>query len=451
MTINIEVQNKIAKRSDPKAFIVCGNSDYTIKFTFDEEWEEHEVKTARFYSNGEPEDVVFKGDECPVPVMERADGVFVGVFAGDLRTTTKAYIPCERSILCLGGRVKEPTPDVYAQLTQMINDGMIKGEQGFSIHYAYVDFAGMGVGDTKLVSFSAFKNAPNIGDLGITGDGILFEVTKLYIPDLNNMHNGGIDVRYLSCLKGEKGDKGDKGDAGAIKFIPVTRTDNENPIDDLPKENIDTSAIYLLPIDKADEQNRFTEYAYINGKWEILGAISIQVDHSEYVKFTDIATADKAGVVKVNQGNSGMRVLDGQLRLYPASPVAITLRPQSGVNYGETGPITLGNLNEAVIATLTDDKKIQMSEEQKTKACETIGAVAKQTQVLILYGTDANGKQTAWPLRNTNNTKNTIAGRDSNGNIQVGTAINKTDATNKEYVDDLIAELRTEIEALKNG
>ncbi len=119
--IIVEVKNKIAKRSDPNAFIVCGNSDYIVTFSFDEEWQDYETKTARFYHNGEHTDVVFNGNRCPVPTLSGIDGVFVGVFAGDLHTTTSAYIPCEKSILCLGGKVHEPTPDVYAQIMQMVN------------------------------------------------------------------------------------------------------------------------------------------------------------------------------------------------------------------------------------------------------------------------------------------------------------------------------------------
>lgn len=99
------------------------------------------------------------------------------------------------------------------------------------------------------------------------------------------------------------------------------------------------------------------------------------VDHSEYVKFTDYMSQDKAGVAKLNPNNSGMRVVDGVLKLYPSSPAALSLRPQTGVNYNETAPITAGNLNFAVIAALTDDKRILMTDEEKAIACETIGAV----------------------------------------------------------------------------
>lgn len=87
--------------------IVCGNSDYTITFAFDEEWAELPVKTARFvYSSGgamQHQDKSFEGDTVAVPVLSNIREVFVGVFAGDLSTTTRARIPCKLSILCGSG------------------------------------------------------------------------------------------------------------------------------------------------------------------------------------------------------------------------------------------------------------------------------------------------------------------------------------------------------------
>ena len=107
---------------------------------------------------------------------------------------------------------------------------------------------------------------------------------------------------------------------------------------------------------------------------------------AEKVGFTDYPTANIAGAVKVTKNNSGMQVSSGQLQLSPASPIAIFLRPQTGVNYNERAPITLGNLNIAVIATLTDDKKILMTDDEKAKACETLGV----TELIEKLKTDNN-------------------------------------------------------------
>lgn len=119
--INIMVRRKTA--ASPVARIVCGNSDYKISFNFDEEWAAHDVKTARFIWNGQYADVVFAGNVCDVPVLTNTNMVAVGVYAGDLRTTTPALIHCDKSILCGEGLPADPTPDVYAQIMELLNSG----------------------------------------------------------------------------------------------------------------------------------------------------------------------------------------------------------------------------------------------------------------------------------------------------------------------------------------
>lgn len=96
--INITVREKIA-HTITDTCIVCGNSDYVAVFDFDAEWDAYEVKTARFIWGGTYTDVAFTGNECPVPVILDAVSVLVGVYAGDLHTTTAAAVGVRRSIL----------------------------------------------------------------------------------------------------------------------------------------------------------------------------------------------------------------------------------------------------------------------------------------------------------------------------------------------------------------
>lgn len=129
MLINITIKEKIAKLAE-KAVIICGNSDYIINCSFDDEWAQYKVKTARIICNGKYTDVVFEGNSFALPTISNATGVFIGVFAGDLHTTTPAFISAEKSILCSEGTPSEPTPDVYAQIMEMMNDGRLKGDKG---------------------------------------------------------------------------------------------------------------------------------------------------------------------------------------------------------------------------------------------------------------------------------------------------------------------------------
>ena len=121
MDIKISIKNKRATASH-NARIVCGNSDYTITFDFDEEWAQVEKKTARFKWNKKGEskhkDVSFTGATVPVPIFSGISYVNVGVYAGDLQTTTPAKIWCSHSILCGDSSVDDVSPDVWVQLQE---------------------------------------------------------------------------------------------------------------------------------------------------------------------------------------------------------------------------------------------------------------------------------------------------------------------------------------------
>ena len=120
--IEVRVDDKIATVvGDP--LYVCGNSDYVVKFAFDAEWADHAMKTARFIkSNKEYIDVVFNGNECQMPIIADTPYVRIGVFAGNLCTTTAAIVNAQRSILCGSGVPAEPDPDVYAQILERIDN-----------------------------------------------------------------------------------------------------------------------------------------------------------------------------------------------------------------------------------------------------------------------------------------------------------------------------------------
>lgn len=98
--LHIAVNNKVATYLSRDGNIVCGNSDYQITFSFDSEWDAYEEKVARFIWNGQYIDVTFTGDTVPVPMVSKTNLLKIGVYAGELSTTTSADIPCVFSVLC---------------------------------------------------------------------------------------------------------------------------------------------------------------------------------------------------------------------------------------------------------------------------------------------------------------------------------------------------------------
>lgn len=132
MNIKIQITKKHATVVDTPV-IVCGNRGYSVEFIFDSEWDAAAAKTARFVyvrkGSVRYKDVVFTGNTVSVPVLSNIKEVRVGVFAGDLRTTTPARIPCELSIRCDTGVPADPTPSQYDQIMKLIRTGGATDEQ----------------------------------------------------------------------------------------------------------------------------------------------------------------------------------------------------------------------------------------------------------------------------------------------------------------------------------
>jgi hypothetical protein len=150
--INISVKNKIAEVTDKSPFIVCGNSDYVIVFDLDEEWDDYIVKTARFVYGGNYMDVALTGNEVIVPVIPKAAFVSVGLFAGDITTTTPAVIPCIKSITSdTGTEIEEPTPSLYQQLINQID----------KIREELIESGGSGSGGGGITNHSKLTNRDN--------------------------------------------------------------------------------------------------------------------------------------------------------------------------------------------------------------------------------------------------------------------------------------------------
>ena len=124
--IQITVRDKKAQVFG-KPVIVCGNSDYTVTFDFDSDWNDCGNKTARFFciSSGVPQyyDVIFSGSTVSIPAVYNTCELDIGVYAGNIRTTTPAAVPCQPCITDGQPVHPDPPPDIYLQLLELL-EGM---------------------------------------------------------------------------------------------------------------------------------------------------------------------------------------------------------------------------------------------------------------------------------------------------------------------------------------
>lgn len=61
-------------------------------------------------------------------------------------------------------------------------------------------------------------------------------------------------------------------------------------VDSLPSQDIESGKIYLVLSETTTESNKYTEYVYVNGEWEIIGSYTANVDLSGYLTKTDAAS-----------------------------------------------------------------------------------------------------------------------------------------------------------------
>jgi hypothetical protein len=118
-TINITVVNKVAIADG--TIYICDNSDFLVEFEFDREWDAYEYKTARFLHGNDHTDVLFGGNICRVPILTDINNFKIGVFAGDLSTSTPAVVYAKKSILSGSGYPAPPSADVYNQILAILN------------------------------------------------------------------------------------------------------------------------------------------------------------------------------------------------------------------------------------------------------------------------------------------------------------------------------------------
>lgn len=129
-TFNISVKSKQAKNLS-KIPYVCGNTDYRVAFDFDDDWNQYPIKTARFVAaDGKVYEQTVTDDSCAFPQIMDTFRIEVGVYAGDLATTTPAVVECLRSILSGTGATPEvPEPDRYNQMMEAINADALRAEE----------------------------------------------------------------------------------------------------------------------------------------------------------------------------------------------------------------------------------------------------------------------------------------------------------------------------------
>lgn len=91
-----------------------------------------------------------------------------------------------------------------------------------------------------------------------------------------------------------------KGDYATKDYVEqeIATFDFIKIVTELPETGL-VNRTYFVPKTDTETNDLYDEYMWVDGKWELVGTKQIEVDLTDYVKNTDYATIDKAGVVKI--------------------------------------------------------------------------------------------------------------------------------------------------------
>ena len=119
----IEENNELRLVNDAK--IICGNSNYKLKFILSEDWRKAIHKAVVFCVCGKKITQTFVGDECVVPIMSGGGVLFVSLVAGDedmQLATTEVRIELVETFSNVDFVPFEPLRNDLASLLDAVND-----------------------------------------------------------------------------------------------------------------------------------------------------------------------------------------------------------------------------------------------------------------------------------------------------------------------------------------
>ena len=211
MIVKIKVRSRNAAVVE-NGIITAYNTGDTIEFDFDEEWQPESVtatRTARFSYKGIELDIPFNGNVCPLPGFSKPGNVYVGVYWGDVKSTTRARLIYAPSILSASGMPEDPTADTYARIISLL-DGKLNEEQ---------------LQDAVNIALAEAKESGEFD--GADGIGIsTFEIDQNYLPGgestINIQTTDGMG--YVLVVK--NGYNGNPGEDGGYYVVTVKHVDN---------------------------------------------------------------------------------------------------------------------------------------------------------------------------------------------------------------------------------
>lgn len=204
--IHVTVRDGAAFQTDHTAYI-AGDGETWVVFALEDDWSQYPAKVARFQTESGYQDVMFRGERCHMPVFTYAQKLEVGLYAGNLRTTTPARLFVRPGIRSAWGAPADPEPNLFDQLLECLGESDLKMEtlaDGVRLTVRYR-------GEEKT---AVLRHSEVYVGAGEMPEGYRLQIdTSGDVPVLKVKDQNGT-VIPIPSIRGEKGDKGEDGKPG---------------------------------------------------------------------------------------------------------------------------------------------------------------------------------------------------------------------------------------------
>ena len=406
----IKIKDKIAKPLNN--CVICNNSDYTVKFIFDKEWEKEPLRIARFIWNKQYVDVQFTGDTCEVPIISKTNNLAIGVYAGDLRTTTPAILTCYTSILCEDVIEHSVTPSEYEEIMKLLNAQA-------------TDIAAL-----KAVDKRIWTNLDIINRTASTAKTKAEEgVAKADDALARNIFTDEEKAKLANITN------------------PMVIKGRVDTVDDLPTE-AEIGWFYFVGLESASS---YEEYCYSENGWEYIGLSQEGVDLSNYYTKKQVDTT--VNELKAIDNSLGTRIdnVDSKASAAKIKAEEGVAKADNALTQASSNTTNINSLRTDVNALKSVDERIwtnldiinRTASTAKTKAEE---GVAKADDALTATRTNADNISThETRLDSIDNTLSSHDTRITTAQQKANSVDEKVDATN-----EVVGQLSTSLQSAYN-
>ena len=392
----IRIKDKIAKPLNN--CVICDNSDYTVKFIFDEEWEKEPLRIARFIWNKQYVDVQFTGDTCEVPVISKTNNLAIGVYAGNLRTTTPAILTCYTSILSEDVIEHSVTPSEYEEIMKLLNAQA-------------TDIAALKATDeriwTNLDTINRTASTAKIkAEEGVAKADDALAATRTNTTNINTLTT---DVKALKAtderlwthldtinrtastakLKAEEGVA--KADDALARNIftdeekaklasitnPIIIKGRVDTVNDLPTE-AEIGWFYFVGLESASS---YEEYCYSENGWEYIGLSQEGVDLSNYYTKKQVDTT--INELKAIDNSLGTRIDNVDSKASKATTKAEegVAKADNALTKASSNTTNINSLQTDVNSLKTNVKALDATDERLWANLDTINKTASTAKL----------------------------------------------------------------------